>query len=427
VTPLRILHQAYLRNGAWGGMEKSLAGFLAATRADAEVENFLIENLRDAAPGMLASLSCLSAPAREVRRWHGLPLPSSPTALRRGHRRSAAARWRVNRVINWNQVGDAEPARLARSLGASAVYWERGSAWFTQVPRPDAAFASAYDLYLANSEASRQMLRQRWKVEGDIQVCTPALSHRLAVAPPRTLRPDRPVRLGFAARLRAFKGGVLAVHALRALVGRGIDAELWVAGEGPDLQAMQTQAQRLGLASRVRFAGWVASMDDWFGEIDLMLHPALREPYGISCAEALSRGIPVVATRVDGLSEVIEDGVDGLCVTPTLPMTAFTALGGDRNDVYPLVYRPERGSIAEPGLPHPEALADAVMRIAGDASRYAAFSAAACATVKGRFSYASHLQRLKGLLRGAHSRSDAESAPLPATTSGASPATKPIR
>ncbi len=421
MTPLRLLHQAYLRNGAWGGMEKSLAGFLAATREDPEVENFLIENLRDAAPGLRAALSSLSAPAREVRRWHGLPLPASPPALRRGHRRSVAAKWRVNRVINWNQAGDSDPAHLARSLGAAAVYWERGSAWFAQTPRPDPGFASAYDLYLANSEASRQMLRQRWNVAGDIQVCTPALSHRQTVAAPRRLPADRRLRLGFAARLRAFKGGVLAVHALRHLVDRGVDAELWVAGEGPDLPAMQAQAERLGLGARVRWSGWVASMDTWFGEIDLLLHPALREPYGISCAESLSRGVPVVATRVDGLCEVIEHGVDGLCVTPSLPMSAFEALGGNRDDVYPWVYRPERGVVAEPGLPDPEALADAVIQIAGDADRYGAFSAAACVTVNGRFSYASHLHRLKSLLGAAPARVDDASARLPATAPGARP------
>lgn len=401
---LRILHQAYLRNGAWGGMEKSLSGFLAATREDPEVQNFLIENLRNAAPGMRQALAALSAPAREVRRWHGIPLPPTPTSLRRGHRRSAAAAWRINRVINWNQVGDVQPARLAHSLGASAVYWERGSAWFTQAARPDTVFASAYDLYLANSEASRQMLRQIWNVQGAIQVCTPALSHRQPTAAPRRLPCGRPLRLGFAARLRAFKGGVLAVHALRALLERGHDAELWVAGEGPDLLAMQTQAERWGLSPRVRFLGWVASMDEWFRDIDVLLHPALREPYGISCAEALSRGIPVVATRVDGLPEVIEDGVDGLCVTPTMRLSEFHALGGDRGDVYPLVYRPERGEVAEPGLPDPDALAAAVEQVTGDADRYAAFSAAACATVDGRFSYAAHLSRFKSLLSAAASR-----------------------
>lgn len=404
MTALRILHQAYLRNGAWGGMEKSLAGFLAATREDPEVENFLIENLRNAAPGMSRALACLSAPAREVRRWHGIPLPPTPPSLRRGHRRSVAATWRVNRVINWNQVGDVQPARLAHSLGAGAVYWERGSAWFTQAARPGTTFASAYDLYLANSEASRQMLRQIWNVQGDIQVCTPALSHRQATATPRRLPTGRPLRLGFVARLRAFKGGVLAVHTLRALLERGLDAELWVAGDGPDLPAMQTQVERRGLSPRVRFLGWVASMDEVFRDIDVLLHPALREPYGISCAEALSRGVPVVATRVDGLPEVIEHGVDGLCVTPTIPLSGFHGLGGDRGDVYPLVYRPERGIVAEPGLPDPDALAAAIEQITADADRYAAFSAAACAAVSGRFSYAAHLARFKALLRSAGPR-----------------------
>lgn len=421
-TTLRVLHQAYLRNGAWGGMEKSLAGFLAATRDDPQVENFMIENLRDAAPAMREALVNLGAPVREVRRWHGLPLPSSPPALRRGHRRSAAAHWRVNRVINWNQVGDAEPARLAHSIGARAVYWERGSAWFTDTPRPHADFATAYDLYLANSEASRQMLRQRWNVSGDIQVCTPALSHRQLVVTPRTRTAGRPLRLGFAARLRAFKGGVLAIHALRALVDRGVDAQLMVAGVGPDLAAMQAQAAKLRLASRVRFAGWIASMDDWYADIDVMLHPALREPYGISCAEALSRGIPVVATRVDGLPEVIEHGVDGLCVTPTLSLGAFGDFGGDRSDVYPLVFRPEQGLVAEPGLPDPAALADAVIDLAGDPARYAAFSSAACATVRGRFSYSAHLSRLKGLLGAiAPGRSDPRQAVAPSNETTPSP------
>lgn len=397
-TPLRLLHQAYLRNGAWGGMEKSLAGFLAATREDPDVENFMIENLRNAAPGMREALVNLSAPVREVRSWHGLPLPSSPESLRRGHRRSAAARWRINRVLNWNQVGDAEPARLAHSIGARAVYWERGSAWFTDAPKPHADFASGYDLYLANSEASRQMLRQRWNVAGDIEICTPALSPRQVMAAPRTLKTAGPLQLGFAARLRAFKGGVLAIHALRALLDRGLDVHLKVAGVGPDLAAMQAQAAKLRLASRVQFDGWIASMDSWYADLDVMLHPALREPYGISCAEALSRGIPVVATLVDGLPEVIEQGVDGLCVKPTLPLSGFGKFGGDRQDVYPLVFRPEQGLVAEPGLPDPAALADAVIEMTHDPSRYAAFSAAACATVRGRLSYAAHLSRLKGLL-----------------------------
>ena len=397
-APLRILHQAYLRNGAWGGMEKSFAGFVESTRDDPGIENYVIENLRAAAPGVKRALRHLSAPARELRRWYGLPVPRG---LRPVHRRTAAQQWRINRVLNWNQVGQAEAARLARAVGAAAVYWERGAAWYPDVDRGDADFADAYDLYLANSHASRQMLRERWNVKGPVEVCTPALSPDAPIGAPRALQGHRMLHLGFAARLRAFKGGVLAIHALAVLRARGVEAQLLVAGEGPDRRAMQEQALRLGLAKHVHFLGWVASMDRFYADIDVLLHPALREPYGISCAEALLRGVPVVAARVDGLPEVIVDGVDGLCLVPERPLSEFARYGGDRGDVYPLVFRPERDTVGEPGFVDPDALAEAVMRVTGDATRYAAFSAAGCAAARSRFDYGAHLARFTALLAGA--------------------------
>jgi glycosyltransferase involved in cell wall biosynthesis len=403
VAPLRILHQAYLRNGAWGGMEKSFAGFVEATRDDPAIENYVVENLRAVAPGLRRALRHLSAPAREVRRWFGVPLPR---ALRPAHRRAVARAWRVNRVLNWNQVGQADAARLAHGLGAAAVYWERGAAWYTDVPVRDPDFAGAYDLYLANSHASRQMLRELWRVRGPVEVCTPALSPRPVQAEPRTLDPARMLRLGFSARLRAFKGGVLAVHALAALRARGVEANLVVAGDGPDRAAMQAQAMRLGLSRRVHFLGWVSSIDRFLAEVDVLVHPALREPYGIACAEALLRGVPVVAARVDGIPEVIAEGVDGLCLTPDRPLSAFGRYGGERADVYPLVFRPERDAVGEPGFVDPDALAEAVVRLTGDPDRYAAFSAAGCAAARTRFDYGAHLARFTALL-------DAIGAPRP--------------
>jgi glycosyltransferase involved in cell wall biosynthesis len=242
------------------------------------------------------------------------------------------------------------------------------------------------------------MLRELWNVRRPVEVCTPALSSNLIEAAPRSLRADRPLRLGFAARLRAFKGGVLAVHALATLRARGVDARLVVAGDGPDLSAMQEQAVRLGLHKHVHFLGWVSSIDRFLADVDVLLHPALREPYGISCAEALLRGVPVVASRVDGIPEVIMDGVDGICVTPQRPLSDFARYGGDRADVYPLVFRPERDAVGEPGVVDPDALADAVIQITSDPRRYAAFSAAGCAAAHARFDYGAHLARFTGLL-----------------------------
>lgn len=394
---LRILHQLYVRNGAWGGMEKSFASFISATQHDPDLANYLVENLRDASLPVRQALSCLAAPAREVRRWHGLPLPKWPTAVRRWNRSAQARAWGVNRVLNWNQIGDVEPALLAHRLGAKAIYWERGAAWFEATIERDSAFSSCYDLYLANSEASRQMLRQVWNISGDIQICAPAVRTALR-ASPRILPSHRRLRLGFAARLRAFKGGVLAVHALHALVRRGADAELWIAGEGADRQCIEMEVKRLGLENRVRFLGLVAAMEPFFEQIDLLLHPALREPYGIICAEALSAGLPVVTAQVDGLPEVVDNALNGYCVTPVLPLKDYAGFGGNRADVYPRVYRPELGRVAEPGLADPEHLAAALAQIIEDAARYSSFSAAALAMHEQKFSWPVHLHRFKTLM-----------------------------
>jgi glycosyltransferase involved in cell wall biosynthesis len=394
-TPLRVLHQAYLRNGAWGGMEKSFAAMVEATRDDPRIEHYVVENLRAPAPGLRQALRHLSASARDVRRWYGVPVPH---ALRTLHRRVAARTRGVNHVLNPNQVGQTDAARLARAVGAASVYWERGAAWFTDVAERQADFASAYDLYLANSHASRQMLRELWRVRGPVEVCTPGLSPPATEARPRSLAAQGPIRLGFAARLRAFKGGVLAVHALAALRVRGIRASLRVAGEGPDRDAIREQALRLGVQQHVHLVGWVSSIDDFLADVDVLVHPALREPYGISCAEALLRGVPVVAARVDGLPEVVLDGIDGLCVTPERSLAEYSLYGGDLADVYPRVFRPERNAVGEPGFVDPEALAEAVIRITRDPERYHAFSAAGCAAAHTRFDYGAHLSRVTGLL-----------------------------
>ena len=140
---LRILHQIVLRNGAWGGMEKHFAAFVRDGQKRSGVSNFLVENLRRVAPEVGAALACLSQPARELRRWHGLPVPKWPVAARQVHRASLARRWDINCVLNWNLFGDTAPARLAERRRGLSVYWERGAAWYESAPDFDPAFVGA--------------------------------------------------------------------------------------------------------------------------------------------------------------------------------------------------------------------------------------------------------------------------------------------
>jgi glycosyltransferase involved in cell wall biosynthesis len=124
----------------------------------------------------------------------------------------------------------------------------------------------------------------------------------------------RPFTLVCAGRLVEQKGFATAVRALGMLVSDGTDARLQVLGDGPDRQMLTELAESLGLAARVEFAGWrtqeqvVAAI----AAADAVLIPSEWEPFGLVALQAAQCARPAIASRVDGLPEVIEDGVTGL-------------------------------------------------------------------------------------------------------------------
>lgn len=394
---LRLLHQIHLAHDAWGGMEKQFASLLQATAQDPRVAHYLSEDLRDVAPGVATALAGLRAPAADTRRWHGMTVPNW-RGMRQSRQASQARSWGIDAVLSWNRFGDPRPVRLAHRIGAASIYWERGAAWHARSRVPEEDFLRGFDGYIANSQACAAMLRY-WGVAAPIEVCSPGIYRDAAAQPVTPRQLDGGVlRLGLCAPLQPFKGGVLAVHTLAALRRGGVAASLSIAGDGPERERIQALAQQLGVGDVLQFFGRLTATDAFYAGIDLLLHPALCEPWGNACAEALIAGVPVVATAVDGLPEVIRDQVDGVLVAPGLSLADYAAFGGDPDGVYPRVWRPELCRVAEPGVPDPQALADAVMRIAGDARRYAQTSAAALQNAPRRFGYAAHIDHLLQLI-----------------------------
>ncbi len=70
-------------------------------------------------------------------------------------------------------------------------------------------------------------------------------------------------------------------------------------------------AQRIGLASRVTFAGPAAQMAEWYAAADALVHPTWHDPCSRVVLEALGAGLPTVTTRLNGASEAVEPGVSG--------------------------------------------------------------------------------------------------------------------
>lgn len=90
-------------------------------------------------------------------------------------------------------------------------------------------------------------------------------------------------------------------------------------------QELRSLALRLDVG--VRFCGYHADAARYLRAFEVLAVPSRAEPFGLVTAEALARGVPVVATRAGGSAEIIRDGVDGLLVAPDDPEELAVALG----------------------------------------------------------------------------------------------------
>jgi N-acetyl-alpha-D-glucosaminyl L-malate synthase BshA len=99
-----------------------------------------------------------------------------------------------------------------------------------------------------------------------------------------------------------------------ARVNAELPSRLVMVGDGPDRVVAEEETRRLGLEASVSFLGKIDDVAPLLAAADLFLLPSETESFGLSALEALASGVPVIATRVGGLPEVVRDGETGfLC------------------------------------------------------------------------------------------------------------------
>ncbi len=109
-------------------------------------------------------------------------------------------------------------------------------------------------------------------------------------------------------------------------IRRALPATLVLVGDGPDRDAAEQEADRLKLRRDVRFLGKVDNVADILRGSDLFLLPSETESFGLAALEAMACGVPVLASAVGGLPEVVVDGETGLLM-PVGDLDALVANG----------------------------------------------------------------------------------------------------
>ncbi len=197
-------------------------------------------------------------------------------------RRRMALRWAVRRSAALVAVSVATASTLERHLGA-------GSAKLHVIP---------------NGIPLRTGARDRVRRELAI-----ALGELLIVA---------------VGNLYPVKGHAVLIDALAMLRDRSW--RLAIAGRGDEEEKLRRKAVSAGIGERVHLLGFRSDVADILAAADIFVLPSLSEGLPLALVEAMSFGLPSVASRVGGVPEVVTDDVDGLLVPPSDPASLATAI-----------------------------------------------------------------------------------------------------
>jgi glycosyltransferase involved in cell wall biosynthesis len=217
-------------------------------------------------------------------------------------------------------------------------------------------------LLLVGSAAMRQELLRNGFAPDQVDILPPVVR-----MPDRAMSPlPRENRILYVGQLIRGKGVDLLLRSLPLLA---CDWQLTIAGTGNARTRLEQLGGKLGIASRVRFVGWVnpQELGAYYASAKLVVVPSRwPEPFGMIGLEAMHYGRPVVGFNVGGIPDWLEDGITGLLA-------------------------PEQDV---------RSLAQAIERLLRDSELCTRLGRQAQESVRAKFSFDGYLDRLEGLLRG---------------------------
>lgn len=124
--------------------------------------------------------------------------------------------------------------------------------------------------------------------------------------------------IGIVGRLAEQKGHAVLLHAIAEVLKTVPEATLLIIGDGPERESLEETSRSLGLVDNLVWLGSKSQVEVFqlYGIMDVFVMPSLYEGFGLTAAEAMAAGVPVVASNVEGLREVIENQHTGYLCQP---------------------------------------------------------------------------------------------------------------
>jgi glycosyltransferase involved in cell wall biosynthesis len=130
---------------------------------------------------------------------------------------------------------------------------------------------------------------------------------------------EKKIILGTVCRLERQKGLKYLLLAMKIILIKFPEVKLEIIGEGTLLNELQELSKKLGISNSVIFFGKFTDVKPFYNRMDAFVLPSLYEGFGIVILEAMASGVPVIASDVDGIKEVIQDEINGMLVLPKNP------------------------------------------------------------------------------------------------------------
>ena len=253
------------------------------------------------------------------------------------------------------------PTRLIISYHGLLEHKTGWLSWLTHITVP--VLSRVADRTVCVSEGLKRILIQRWHSAPAYTVCVhnPVVVPDAASGASRDDLQRRPNAIVAVGRLVPEKGFDLLIRAMSRL--QAADATLTILGEGPERPRLEALIRDLKLEQRVTLAGFQRDIWSYLDRAKCFAHAAYSEAFGLVIAEALARGLPVVAVASDGPGEIINDAALGVIVpigdVPALVVAIDAALMHP-GDPVPRVARAAEFSLAR-GVNAYQKLADVVL------------------------------------------------------------------